>query len=89
VDDVSDEAPVTLVDDPAPTLTAAGAWHHESEPFDLNAPHAKWLATISNSLRVYRFTLTFADGQTVVLHQGTLFTAAMKAGVRQAMGQNY
>ena len=89
VEDVSDESAVTLVDRADPTLSAAGLWHGESEPLSTGNGRLRWLATVSNSLRVVRFTLTFADGKTQVLHQGTLFPAALKSTVRQAMGQNY
>ena len=89
VEDVSDESAVTLIDRADPTLSAAGLWHGESEPLSTGNGRLKWLATVSNSLRVVRFTLTFADGKTQVLHQGTLFPAGLKSTVRQAMGQNY
>lgn len=89
VEDVSDAAPLTLVDDAKPQLAAGGKWLGETSPFEWNDPKIAWLATISNSLRVYRFTLTFADGRTLVLHQGSFFPSPMKAAVRQTMGQNY
>jgi hypothetical protein len=89
VEDVSDESAVTLIDRADPTLSAAGRWRGESEPLSTGNGRLKWLATISNSLRVVRFTLTFADGKTQVLHQGTLFPAGLKSTARQAMGQNY
>lgn len=89
VEDVSDEPVVMLIDRADPTLSAAGLWHGESEPLSTGNGRLKWLATVSNSLRVVRVTLTFADGKTQVLHQGTLFPANIKSAVRQAMGQNY
>jgi hypothetical protein len=89
VEDVSDESVVRLIDRPGPTLSAAGRWRGESEPLSNGNGRLKWLATVSNSLRVVRFTLTFADGKTQVLHQGTLFPANLKSVVRHSMGQNY
>ena len=89
VEDVSDTAAVTLVDDGSPKLAASGRWHSETPPLELGDPRLGWLATISNSLRVFRFTLTFADGQRLVLHQGAFFPAGLKAATRQALGQNY
>ena len=89
VEDVSDAAAVPLVDDAQPRLATAGRWHGEVQPLDLSDPRLGWIATISNSLRVFRFTLTFSDGHTLVLHQGSLYPAAVKAAVRQAFGQNY
>ena len=89
VEDVSDESVVMLVDRADPTLSAAGLWRGESEPLSTGNGKLKWLATVSNSLRVVRFTLTFADGKTQVIHQGTLFPAGLKSVVRHTMGQNY
>jgi hypothetical protein len=89
VEDVSDESVVMLIDRADPTLSAAGVWRGESEPLGTGDRRLTWLATVSNSLRVVRFTLTFADGKTQILHQGTLFPANTKSAVRQTMGQKY
>jgi len=89
VEDVSDDAAVNLADDAQPKGELDGTWRGGSEALEFNDPRMNWLATISNSLRVFRFTLTFSDGQTLVLHQGTLYPAAMKSAVRHAFGQNY
>jgi len=89
VEDVSDESALLLIDQPAPTLSATGLWHGESSPLGTSDPRLKWLATLPNSLRVTRFTLTFADGKTQVLHQGTLYPAGIKAAARQTMGEKY
>ncbi len=89
VEDVADEKPVVLVDDAAPKLSATGQWQHDSEAIDPNDPRLAWLATLQNSLRVYRFTLTFADGKTLVLHQGAFFPQPMKSALRQLFGKNY
>lgn len=89
VEDVSDTAALTLVDDAAPVLAANGRWHGETPTLEWSDPRLGWLATISNSLRVFRFTLTFADGQTLVLLQGAFYPAGLKAATRQALGQNY
>jgi hypothetical protein len=89
VEDVSDDAPALLVESAPPTLSAAGQWRGESEPLTLSDRRLAWMATLPNSLRVFRFTLTFSDGQTLVIHQGSLFPAPMKSAVRSALGQNY
>lgn len=89
VEDVSDTAPATLVDNVQPKLSTTGQWRGESEPLDSSDPRVGWFATISNSVRVFRFTLTFSDGQTLVLLQGALYPAPIKAAVRHAFGQNY
>ena len=89
VEDVSDTAPLVVADDAQPKLSATGEWHGESTPFDSGDPRLDWFATITNSVRVFRFTLTFADGQRLELLQGAMFPAQVKAVVRQAYGQKY
>ncbi len=85
VEDVSDETAVTLVDDTDPKVPANGTWNRETAPIELGDPRLAWLVTISNTLRVYRFTVTFADGRTLVLHQGALFSAHVKEAMRQTL----
>ncbi len=89
VEDVSDNAPVLFVDDAQPQLSAAGQWRGRLELPDLAEPRMGWVATISNSVRVFRFTLTFADGKTLVIHQGEFYPPAEKAAIRHLFGQNY
>ena len=89
VEDVADDAAQLFIDSNQPALSATGQWHGVSEPVDLADPRLGWMATISNTTRVYRFTLTFADGQTLMLYQGTLFPAPIKSAIRHAFGQNY
>jgi hypothetical protein len=89
VEDVSDTAPALFVEDSQPKLSASGQWRREMEPIDLTDARLHWFATISNSLRVFRFTLTFADGQKLVLHQGAFYPAGIKAAIRQSFGQKY
>jgi hypothetical protein len=89
VEDVSDDAPIVLVQAADPKLSATGQWHGESEPIAQGNPRIAWLVTLPNSLRVYRFTLTFADGQTLVLLQGSMFPAPMKSAARHVFGEKY
>jgi hypothetical protein len=89
VEDVSGDKPDILVEHTQPKLSDAGEWRGESQPLEWNNSRLAWLATLSNSLRVFRFTLTFTNGQALVIHQGTLFPAVMKSAVRQTVGQNY
>lgn len=88
VEDISDATPVTLVDDTSAKSADKGRWRGESPPLELGDPRLSWMATISNSLRVYRFTLTFSDGGVRQLHQGALYSPPMKSAVRQTLGQS-
>ena len=89
VEDVSDDKAVLLVDDAQPKSESDGTWHGVAEPLEFKDPRMSWIMTISNTLRVFRFTLTFSDGQTLVLHQGTFYSPAMKSLVRHTYGETY
>ena len=88
VEDVSEDAPILLVDDAQPTFKDK-KWIGSSKPFEPSDPAVAWIATITNTLRVYRFTVTLPDGRDVVLLQGSMFLNPMKAAIRQMWGQNY
>jgi hypothetical protein len=88
VEDVSDDTPILLVDDAQPALKDK-KWLGGSKPFEPGDPAVAWVSTITNSLRVFRFTVTLPDGRDVVLLQGSMFLNPMKAVIRQAWGQNY
>jgi len=87
VADIS-EAPVAAwVDDAQPALTPAGRWHAETAPADAQDPRLAWLGSVSDSMRIFRFTLTLADGKTVTIDQGQLYGSALKAAMRMALGE--
>jgi hypothetical protein len=88
VEDVSDEIASVMVDDNQPALDQ-GRWHGTSRPFEKGEPTVAWMVTVTNTLRVFRFTVTFADGREVGISQGAMFPAGLKAGIRAAWGENY
>lgn len=89
VEDVSDAAPFPLVEDVKPAVAAGGRWRGESRPLTASEPGVDWIRTISNTLRVFRLTLTFADGKTLTLHQGSFYPAGAKVALREALGMKY
>ena len=89
VQDVSDNAAATFVDDAQPTSAPDGTWNGQSPPLEFHDSRLSWIGTLSNSMRAFRFTLTFSDGQTLVLHQGTFYSAAIKSTIRHSYGENY
>ena len=89
VEDVSEETPVLMVESVQPKLSATGQWRGETDPLTLSDRRLGWLATLPNTLRVYRFTLIFSEGKSLILQQGTFFPAAVKSAVRQSLGENY
>lgn len=88
VEDMSDDSPTLLVEDNAPILDQ-GRWSGSSRAFAWGEPELRWIATISHTMRVYRFTITFADGEKLVLDQGSLYPNVLKSAIRHAWGENY
>jgi len=83
VEDVTDEKPAKIQEDPTPKMVD-GSWRGLSEPIRALAAPFEWLSYLDASNRVYRFTVTLADGKTVTLHQLTIFPAWLKEGMRRA-----
>ncbi len=85
VEDVSDEAPVTWVEDAAPKLTDR-RWVWRSDPVPADRANLRWVFEIESCFRVCRFTIVAADGRTVVLHQPCSYPDFVKAFFRQQLG---
>lgn len=88
VEDVTDESAVLLVDDTNPKLTE-NIWRMLSEPMAFDDKRVKWVLTIDEGLRFYRFTVEKDNGQTVQLLQAGPAPAQIKAGIRNLMGLKY
>ena len=88
VEDVSEETPYLLVEDAKPQLTNH-RWRGVSRPLGVGAGPIQWVMQLGNTTRVFRFTLVFADGKKAVLHQGSMYGDAVKAGIRQMFGEKY
>lgn len=88
VEDISDDKPELLLEDSAPELRD-GKWHGVCAPISADDVRLKWLSTIDNTARVYRFTFTTKDGRTHVLDQGALFPGPMKSAIRRSFGGSY
>ena len=88
VEDISDETPFLLVDDTAPQLVK-GRWLGDSPAFAADDSYLKWVFQVDNSMRVIRFTITFADGHTLVINQGSAYPDFMKSVIRHMFGEKY
>jgi hypothetical protein len=88
VEDVSDAEPILLLDDTHATWTD-GRWQGNSAPLGPEDRAMNWMTTITNTLRVFRFTVTFADGKTLTLYQGAMYPNFVKTMVRGGWGMNY
>lgn len=89
VEDIADDATVLLVEDAKPELIK-GRWHAVTPSYASAAERpVKWLLQLDKSVRVYRFTLVFADGRKMTLNQGTIFPDGMKVTIRHMLGEKY
>lgn len=89
VEDIADDASVVLVEDAKPELVK-GRWHAVTPSYSSAAERPiKWLLQLDKSVRVYRFTLVFADGRKVTLNQGTIFPDGLKVTIRHMLGEKY
>ena len=81
IEDVSDSAPLLLVNDVAPQLDS-GQWTANAGLMDLSSAGVRWLFEPKESVRVFRFTINEPDGQNGVLYQAVQFTPALKEAIR-------
>lgn len=86
--DVSDDQPVTLVDDAQPQCTN-GRWLGKSEAIMADDPRVRWALQLPLSLRAYRFTLTQPSGAEISFYHVTPYPPALKAAIRKRWGENY
>lgn len=85
VEDVTDDHPIKMVEDSSPALVEQ-RWTATSRMFGPDEDALSWVAHLDNSMRVYRFTITRADGSKIVLDQGWLVPGWAKTVMRRALG---
>jgi hypothetical protein len=81
IEDVSDSAPLIMVNDVAPQLDD-GKWTETAGLMDVSGPSVRWLFQANDSVRVFRITINEMDGQNAVLYQGVQYTPASKEAIR-------
>lgn len=86
VDDVSDEPILNVYNDNAPVLSKGNNWNAVSRAHSPADEYAKWLMTLDNTVKVYRFTVKMADGTTHVLRYPVFVPAQLKKFVRAQLG---
>jgi hypothetical protein len=84
VEDVSDNAPVTWLEDSRPALSA-GRWEMRSRAFGAGDRSSDWLHEIEPSVRIFRFTIVTADGRTLVMYQAAVFQNDIKDSVNRQL----
>jgi hypothetical protein len=66
--------------------TQKNAWGAVSATYAPQDEHVKWVLTLDNNVRVYRFTVKLADGSTHVLLKPVFVPSNMKMFMRSQLG---
>jgi len=86
VDDVSDTPILSVYSDNAPILSKKSVWSGMSPAHHPTEDLVRWILTLDNSVKVYRFTVKLADGTTHVLRYPVFAPAQMKTFMRGQLG---
>jgi len=87
VEDVTAPAATLLINDQAPA-TATNQWTGFSGLIEASGIGIPWLFGNSDTMRVFRLTITEMGGQSHVLYQGEFFSAGTKVAMRRQFGLN-
>lgn len=85
IEDVTDPAPLLLVNDVAPQQD--GKWTENAGLMELSSTGVRWLSESNQTVRVFRFTINEVDGRSYVLYQGVLYSQASKEAIRAMVGE--
>lgn len=86
--DLSDEAPIPLVDDQNPQFTNR-RWTGKSETMTADDRRLKFIFQITFSLRVYRVVLTANDGHQITFNHIATYPPFFKQAIRGKWGEKY
>jgi hypothetical protein len=81
IEDVTDPAPLLLVNDVAPQQEG-GKWTENAGLMEVSSTNARWLSAPNETVRVFRFTFNERDGRSYVLYQGVQYSPAAKEAFR-------
>lgn len=81
IEDLSDSAPLTLVNDVAPQLEG-GKWTENAGLMPVSSVSVRWLYEPKESVRLFRFTIGEPDGRSYVLDQGVQYAPSSKEAIR-------
>lgn len=84
VEDVSGPTAVRLVDDASPVLDSR-YWKGFSTPRRAGDETLGWLHAPGNTEKVFRFVITFADGETESIYQASIWRGQSKPIIRKAL----
>ena len=88
IEDVTDSAPLLLVNDVAPQQ-GGGKWTESAGLMELSSTTVRWLSEPNQTVRVFRFTINEVDGRSYVLYQGVLYSPAAKGAIRAMVGHHF
>jgi hypothetical protein len=81
VEDVTDPAPLLLINDVAPQPDG-GQWTENGGLMELSSTNAHWLSKPNETVRIFRFTFNEPDGRSYLLYQGVRYSPAAKEAFR-------
>ena len=93
VEDLSGDTPIVVVDDRHPKLEndkngVPRYWKWIVSVGKATNPDIQWLADEDETVKVYRYTVTAADGTTTSLLQAAIYPPPMKDIFRKALGMD-
>jgi hypothetical protein len=83
IEDVTESAPLLLVNDVAPQQEG-GKWTETAGLMELSSTSVRWLYEPKETVRVFKFTINETDGRSYVLYQGVFYSPAAKKAIREA-----
>jgi hypothetical protein len=86
ITDVTEDPVQEIVNEPSPKIVKDGLIGIISRPYLPDDEHVKWVLTLDNNVRAYRYTITLADGTIHVLYRGVFVPANMKNLMRFQLG---
>jgi hypothetical protein len=84
IEDVTDPAPLLLVNDVAPQLDG-GQWNETAGLMPLSAASVHWLFEPNDTVRIFRITITGLDGRSDPLEQRVGYSQDAKKALRAAV----
>ena len=86
IDDFTEDPILRIFTDTGAHIVKEHLYGQMSQPYAPQDEHVKWILTLDNSIRVYRFTFKMADGSTHVLLKPIMVPALMKNYIRSQLG---
>jgi hypothetical protein len=86
IEDVTEDPIELIYEDDHAHLTKGNIWGAGSRPFAPQDEHVKWILTLDNNVRVYKFTVKLADGTVHTLLKPIIIPGFMKDFMRTQLG---